>query len=93
MPQWTASVSGPGALADRFEPLLDVLPAAVMIGDVRNDMATLVFDVDAPSADVAVERAFFRAHDVIGGQPVTLTIERSSLVPGRESWWVRLLRR
>lgn len=93
MVQWTASVSGPGALAERFAPLLDVLPVAALIGDERNAVATLMFDVEAPTADVAIERAFHRAHDAIGGQPVTLTVERTSEVVGREPWWVRLLRR
>lgn len=93
MTTYTASVTGPGALTERFEVLLDVLGDATLVGSLDTPTSTLIFDVNAPSPDQAVEAAYFRAYDIIRDAEVTFTVMRSRYVEGRESWFRRALTR
>lgn len=92
MSTYTVSVTGPGALAGRFEQLLDVLPAAALEGSEHSEVVTLYFDVRARHRDAAIEAAFLRAQGAIGiDDPIWLSVVRSSTVEGRKPWWRRVL--
>lgn len=93
MPTYTVSLTGPGDLMGRFEQMLDVLPGAALEGDESLPVATLWFDVRAPNADAAVERAFLRAQNVLRGAEVTFEVVLSRTVEGRRPWWRELFAR
>lgn len=94
MTTYTVSVTGAGALAPRFEQMLDVLPAAAMEGTEETSTVTLWFDVKAPNPDAAIERAYLRAQSVLRIEDaVTFAIVRSDTVEGRRPWWRTLLAR
>lgn len=98
MRTYTVKVSAPGYLEERFEQLLGVLPAACMEGASNwgDGQVTLWFDVNAPTGDVAIERA---TRDILlhlrdaptSGIDVSLT--RSKDVPGRLPWWQEMARK
>lgn len=93
MATYTVSITGAGALAPRFETMLDVLRDSVLVGWEESKVVTLYFDVTANSDDHAIEVAFLRAYALNVADDVTLSVVPSHTVEGRGSWWRKMLGR
>lgn len=82
---YVAKVTAPGALAEDFEQMLDVLGAAAMEGADGDEEITLWFDVRARSSRRAVEKAYLSISNIVTRSPgaIALSVTRDRRVAGR----------